>query len=92
MQAGLIVEAYPFSLPPGGSHDGPAHLPEPEGGAVEDRVLGVILEAVVDDEAKVGLKGLEGEVAMGLQQGPHGLEVHWSVDVVQVVWHLEGRG
>lgn len=66
VHAGLVVKAYPLSLSPGGSYDRPAHLPEAQGGTVEDRVLGVVLEAVVDNEAKVCLKGFKGEVAMGL--------------------------
>lgn len=92
MDAGLVVKAYPFSLAPGSPYDGPAHLSEAQGGTVEDRVLGVVLEAVVDNEAKIRLKGFKREVAMGLQLVPHGLEVHWSVNMVQVVWHLNRRG
>lgn len=88
MHARLIIEADPFSLAPGCSEDDGAHLPEPQGGAVKHSVLGVVLEAVVHNEAEVGLEGLKSEVAMGLQQVPHSLEVHRSVNVLQVVWHL----
>lgn len=91
MHARVVVEAYPLSLAPGRSDDGPAHLSETQGSAVKDRVLGVVLEAVVDNEAKICLEGFKCEVAMGLQLVPHGLEVHWSVDVVQIVWNLNRR-
>lgn len=87
----LVVEAYPFSVASGRSHDGAAHLSEPQGGAVEHGVLGVVLEAVVDDEAEVCFKGIKGEVAVGFKKVPHSLEVHGSVDVVQVIWNLERR-
>lgn len=92
VQAGVVVEADALGLAPRRPHDGAAHLAKAQGGAVEDRVLGVVLEAVVDDEAEVRLEGFEREVAVGLQLVPHGLEVHRSVDVVQVVGDLRGKG
>lgn len=92
MQAGFVVEADPFCLSPGCSDDRPAHLSEAQGSAVEHGVLGIVFEAVVDNKAKICLKGFESEVAMRFQLVPHGLEVHWSVNVVQVVWHLSQRG
>lgn len=92
MQAGLVVEADPLRLSPGCSDDRPAHLSQAQGSAVENGVLGIVFQAVVDNKAKICLKGFEGEVAMRFQLVPHGLEVHWSVNVVQVVWYLRGRG
>lgn len=92
MHSGLVIEADPFSLSPGCSYDSPAHLSEPQGSAIKDCVLGVVLETVVDNEPKIGLKGLKSEVAVRLQQVPHGLKIHWSVNMVQVVWHLGDKG
>lgn len=89
VHAGLVVEADPVRLPPGAPDDHPAQLPEAQGGPVEHRVLGVVLEAVVDDETKVALERLKSQVAVGFQKVPHGLEVHGGVDVVQVVRHLQ---
>lgn len=87
----LIVEAYPISLPLRGPYDCPAHLSEPQGSAVKHRVLSIVFETVVNDEAKVPLEGLKSEVAMGLQQVPHGLKVHRSVNMLQVIWNLQSK-
>ncbi|KAG7268002.1 hypothetical protein CRUP_022439 [Coryphaenoides rupestris] len=92
VQARLVVEADALGLAAGAADDGAAQLAEPQRSAVEHRVLGVVLEAVVDDEAEVGLERLKREVVVRLQQVPHGLEVHRRVDVVQVVWYLPGGG
>lgn len=88
MHAALRVEADLLHVPSGLSEQDPALISEPDCGSVEIRVLGVVLEAVIDDEVEVGLELLEVVVALGIDALPHGGEIHRVLDVVQVVRHL----
>lgn len=56
---------------------------------VEERVLGVVRHAVVDDEVEVILKVLQALVLVSVDPFPHGGEVHGVLDVVQVVRNLQ---
>ena len=56
---------------------------------VEDRVLGVVSEAVIEDEGKVCLELLHRLVGVFHHFLMHGEEVHRLLDVARIVRHLE---
>lgn len=89
MRAAFRVEADLLHVAPGLSEQRPALIPEANGRPVEIRVLRVVLHAVFDDEVEVALKLLEVVVGLGIDALAHGGEVHWVLDVVEVVRHLQ---
>jgi len=89
MHAALRVEADFLHVSPGLPEQGPALVSEADGGPVEVGVLRVVLHAVVNDEVEVVLELLEVVVGLRVDALPHGGEVHWALDVVEVVGHLQ---
>lgn len=82
MHARLKVNAHFFCLAPGLAEHSTTLLSEPHCRPVEDGVLGIILEAVADDEVEVLLKIIKVQVAVSLQVLLHGEKVHGLFDVV----------
>ena len=78
-----------FCLPSGLTEYKAAGLTESESGTIKDSVFGIVLKTIIDNKQEVSLKGLEVWIVMSLQQNPHGLEIHWTLNVVQVVRHLD---
>lgn len=89
MQPAGEVEADPLGLSAGPAEDGSSVVLHPLSCLVEERVLGVVLHAVEDDEVEVGLELLQAPVVVAVDAFPHGGEVHRVLDVVQVVRNLQ---
>ena len=92
MHARLKVNAHFFCLAPGLAEHRATLLTEPHCCPVEDGILGIILEAVADDEVEVLLKIIKVQVAVSLQVLLHGEKVHRLFDVVEVVRYLGEHG
>lgn len=90
MQPAGEVEADPLGFSAGPAEDGASLVLHPLRCLVEERVLGVVLHAVGDDEVEVGLELLQAPVVVAVDAFPHGGEVHGVLDVVQVVRYLQG--
>lgn len=88
MHAALRVEADLLGVPSGLSEQDSALVPEANGSTVKIGVLRVVFQAVLNNEVEVGLELVKVVVALGVDALPHGGEVHWVFDVVQVVRHL----
>lgn len=91
MHAAVAVKADLLHVSPGLPEQHAALVPQAHGGAVEVRVLGVVLHAVVHDEVEVLLELLQVAVALRVHALPHGGEVHGVLDVVEVVRDLRGK-
>lgn len=91
VHAAVFLEADSLHFAPRLPEQDPSLIPQAHGCPVEVGVLGIVLHAVGDDEVEVILKLLQGAVALGVDALPHAGEVHWVLDVVQVVWHLQGE-
>lgn len=89
MQAAGEVEADPLGVSPGFPEDGPSVVPHPQASAVEEVVLGVVFQAVSDDEVEVLFKLVQVPVTMSVYPFPHGGKVHRVFDDIQVVWDLK---
>ncbi len=59
--------------------------------AVVVGVLGVVGEAVIDNQVEVRLEFIHRAVTVLVNSPPHRREVHWSLDHVQIVGHLGQR-
>lgn len=88
MHAAFCVEADLLDISPGLPEQGPALVSEANGSTVEIGVLWVVRHAVVHNEVEVTLKLLQVVVALRVDALPHGGEVHWVLDVVEVVRDL----
>lgn len=89
MHAAFRVKANFLHVSPGLSKQDPALVSEPNGSPVEISVLRVIFHAIINNEVEVILKLREVVVALRIDALPHCGEVHWVLDVVEVVRHLQ---
>lgn len=61
----------------------------PLGSLVEERVFGVVHQAVADDEIEVLLKLIQAPVLVFINASPHGGEVHRVLNVLQIIRNLQ---
>ena len=65
---------------------------DPESSPIVDGILLVVDGSIVPDEVEVFLEVVKSVVLICLQFLLHGCEVHWVLDDIKVVRHLEERG
>lgn len=83
------VKADPVCLLTSPAKYKPAMVLHPLGSLVEERVFGVVHQAVADDEIEVILKLIQAPVLVLINASPHGGEVHWVLNVLQIIRNLE---
>lgn len=67
----------------------PAVVLHPLGSLVEERVFGVVHQAVADEEIEVLLKLIQTPVLVLINAAPHGGEVHRVLNVLQIIRNLQ---
>lgn len=88
--AGEVV-ADPLHVPTRPPEDHSTVVSRTYSGAVKEGVLGVVFHAVADDEVEVVLKLIQVLVFLGVDAFPHGGEIHWMFDVIQIVGNLHAQ-
>lgn len=83
------IKADPVCLLTSPAKYQPAVVLHPLGSLVEERVFGVVHQAVADDEIEVLLKLIQAPVLVLINASPHGGEVHWVLNVLQIIRNLQ---
>lgn len=83
-------EVKPYSLGISSSlpENGSSMVSHAHSSTIEEGLLGIVCHAVIDDEIEVILKLIQAFVFMPINAFPHGREVHWMFDVIEIVWNL----
>lgn len=83
------IKADPVCLLTSPAKYQPAMVLHPLGSLVEECVFGIVHQAVADDEIEVLLKLIQAPVLVLINASPHGGEVHWVLNVLQIIWNLQ---
>lgn len=83
------IKADPVCLLPSPAKYQPTVVLHPLGSLVEERVFGVVHQAVADDEIEVLLKLIQAPVLVLFNASPHGGEVHRVLNVLQIIRNLQ---
>lgn len=89
VQATVLVEADALHVSPGLPEQRSAVVSEAHCCAIEERVLGIVLHTVGDDQVEVGLELVQVAVSVGIDALPHGGKVHGVFNVIKVVRNLK---
>lgn len=90
MHARGRVQASVVGLSLGVTEDCTPQVTETLGSTVEQRILGIVQQAVGHHHVEVYLQVGQRVITVGFQLGAHGGEVHGLADKLQVVWDLGG--
>lgn len=83
------IKADPVCLLTSPAKYQPAMVLHALGSLVEERVFGVVHQAVADDEIEVLLKLIQAPVLVLINAAPHGGEIHRVLNVLQIIRNLQ---